>query len=159
MNRLLLICLAALILPACTPALKNATPTPDFLTDAQQCNQQAQMTQTLKINLGVLGSKYANANVGGGSMDIPIPLGADLQSYRLCMEKQGWKAEPGKDPYFALMATCRKATASTTHAQAGQNGVKIGGGADAAAFDDCMRNHGVTGTVIVLPITPDPPAQ
>jgi hypothetical protein len=138
--------------------LKTATPTPDFFDDAQNCNQQARVTDKLRINLGVLGSKYGNANVGGGSMDIPIQLGTDQQSYRVCMEGLGWKAEPGKDPYFALTETCRKSTATPASAKAeGAGEVKISGGFDAIAYDECMRNKGVTGSVIVLPIKPDAP--
>ncbi|MFM8333240.1 MAG: hypothetical protein ACKN9T_16290 [Candidatus Methylumidiphilus sp.] len=99
--------LLAALLGACAPTLKTATSTPDYFLDAQQCNRQTQEFTKLKVNFGGLGSKYGNANVGGGAADIPIALGMDQRDYRVCMELKGWKADPGKDPYIALIDTCR----------------------------------------------------
>lgn len=156
-NSVFLAGMLAALLGACASTLKTATPSTDYFLDAQQCNRQTQEFTKLKINFGGLGSKYGNANVGGGAADIPIALGMDQRDYRVCMESKGWKADPGKDPYIALIDTCRNSAMTTASAQAEAGGVKISGGQDQAAFDECMRSHGVTGTIIVLPLKPEPP--
>jgi len=133
---------------------KPAKPNTDYFTDARQCGKQSQSTTKIPMNFGGLGSKYGNANVGGGPTDIIIPQGVGQSEYRVCMEGLGWKVDPAKDPFFALTETCRQEATSPVTVST-QDKPKIGGSFDAALYQECVQNNGVKGKVIVLPIKPE----
>jgi hypothetical protein len=147
--------LPILLCIGCTQSSTKPTkPGNDYFADARQCGKQSQSTTKIPMNFGGLGSKYGNANVGGGPTDIVIPQGFDQSEYRVCMEGLGWKVDTTKDPFFALTETCRQE--ATSPATAGtQDKPKIGGSFDAALYQECVQNNGVKGKVIVLPIKPE----
>lgn len=137
----------------CAQSPHPPTSPPDYLADARRCDRQSQSTTKIPINLGGLGSKYNNVNVGGSAADIIVPMGADRTEYRVCMEGLGWKTDPAKDTYLARVETCRQ-SAKAPSATDAPDKKRIGSKLDPALYEECIRNNGLKGRVVVLPLEP-----
>jgi hypothetical protein len=138
--RLFILSLAALVLGCTTqPAAES---TGDYYRDGQHCRAESMVKQRIKLN-SIRQSQE-------------VQLGADASGYVVCMERLGWKPDPGADPLLRTLKTCREEAEGTGRLVAGAEGTRLTPKFDRTIYEDCLKREGVDGDVIIEPLQPRP---